>query len=512
VSTVDSEVALAESAAEYAETQTAAFVAVRSMVVRHVLVGILSALGTTLVIRRLGPQLWGAFGVAYLLLVTMDSIVARGILAGLARRSVHAGEQLVASAVRLALYSGVALAAAIMAMVPLIRLVYDPPNFMMLLGASAVACVLYAGRAVPSILLERELRYWPIAAAEVADNLAFYAVALPALVLLHYGLAAIVVALVARALASFVVIRLAYRAPWIGRPARDAARLLLPFGVPLCLTFVLAVIDGLVAVFVIGGHERQLGFMLVGGTVLGYGVAVVTAAARVALPSFSRVDAIRLGWSVRRSVALATFLTFALLVPAIGLAEIWVSPVFGPVWELGGIPYLQMMGVALTAAGPIGVLSGALLARGDSRVVLQRHAMTIAIYGATALLLTAIFGPIGCLVALVLSRWSYTALLAAASRTRLGFHVDAELATPVMIGTAWLGVVVILAPRSAVGAIVAAVGLGAVWLWFCRDLAGAALRAARAGLADRSEDLVGADLPARESLRQPGADSHAGSR
>jgi O-antigen/teichoic acid export membrane protein len=479
MSSVATEATLAETAVDYADTRDAAFAGVRALVVRHLSVGVLSALGTTVVIRQLGPQLWGAFGVAYLLLVTVDAIVARGILAGLARRSVAADASLVSSAERLALYAGVVLAAAVLAMAPVIELFYDPPAFTKLLASSAIACFLYALRAVPSILLERDLRYGPIAAGEFADNLAFYAVAVPAILFLHWGLAALGAGMVARALASLVVIRGAYAAPWIGRSARDAARLLLPFGAPLCATFVIGLVDALVAVVVIGGHERQLGFMLFAGTVLGYGVAVVTAATRVALPSFSRVDSVRLGWTVRRSVALASFLTFAVLGPAIGLAEVWVVPVFGPVWSLGGVAYLQLVGVALLAMAPVGVLGGALLARGSSRLLMKCHAVTIALYAALAFALVAAVGPIGCVIALAVARWFYVVLLGFVSRRPLGFLIDAVMARVVLLGAAGTAVAAFLAPRSPLAAIAAVVLLGALWVWACGDLARASFRAAR---------------------------------
>lgn len=190
----------------------------------------------------------------------------------------------------------------------------------------------------------------------------------------------------------------------------------------------------------------------------------------------------RLAWSVRRSAALATFVTVPILASAAGLAEIWVTPLFGPVWDLGGIIYLQLMGVALMAAGPIGVLGGALMARGYSRDLLLRHAATIAAYVVAALVLTAAVGPTGCIIALILSRGLYATLLAQASRTRLGFYVDHALARMMLLSAVWVGVLLAVTPWSLVAGVAANLVLGGLWLWAGRDLAGAAVRAAGARL------------------------------
>ena len=55
MSSVATEATLAETAVDYADTRDAAFAGVRALVVRHLSVGVLSALGTTVVIRQLGP-------------------------------------------------------------------------------------------------------------------------------------------------------------------------------------------------------------------------------------------------------------------------------------------------------------------------------------------------------------------------------------------------------------------------------------------------------------------------
>src|SRR5205807_1830277 len=102
---------VAAAGGDYLATRSGAFAGVRSLLLRHILVAVISAVGTTYLVRRLGPTAWGGFAIAYLLLFTIDAMLSRGIIAGLLRRVEPADRHSVASAARLVLYAGLAFAA-----------------------------------------------------------------------------------------------------------------------------------------------------------------------------------------------------------------------------------------------------------------------------------------------------------------------------------------------------------------------------------------------------------------
>jgi O-antigen/teichoic acid export membrane protein len=463
----------------YGRARASAFVGVQALVYRHVLVGLLSAAGSTFIIRRLGPEVWGAFGVASLLVVTTDAILTRGAVGALARSPVEADDALIRSAARLSLLVGAGLATATLGVAMIIRVFYDPPAFLPLMVAAAAATCVYSLRAVSVALLERRVRYGPLAISDVVENVAFYAVAIPAF-LAGYGLAGLAAALIARALAAVFVIRVYLPGPWLGSPPGTAARRLLPFGAPAAADLLVAMIDGLIPVFIMGRHREELGFVLVGGTVLGYGAAVITAASRVAVPSFSGLHLTQVGAGITRAASLGMFLTFSVLVPAVVFADAWVPWMFGGVWRGDGVVYMQGMGVAVLAAPLMGLLPGALLARGLSGVALRTRLVMLAVYVPVAAGAETAFGPMGCLACIVLSRWGYAVLLCRAAERHLGFRFRGTPALLIGAGALALGTGVALVAVDVALAAVVGLALAAGWLYLFRDLIFASYRAVTA--------------------------------
>src|ERR1039458_5923018 len=166
--------AVAQSATAYADTRTRAMVGVRFMMLRQGVILAMSAVGTTLLIRRIGPATWGGFGTGYMLLVGFDAVLSHSLIAGLLRQDVRASERLVASAARLCLIAGAGLSLLLLALPFVIVSLYAPPHFGMLLAATAVCVLLYAGRSLPLTMLERRLSYGLVAGAEIADMTVFY--------------------------------------------------------------------------------------------------------------------------------------------------------------------------------------------------------------------------------------------------------------------------------------------------------------------------------------------------
>lgn len=466
-----------DPAAGYAETRAEAFSGVRVMLLRHVAVAVMTAGGTTYLVRELGPASWGGFAVAYMLLVAGDTLVTRGLIVGLLRREVPDTPPVVAAAARIALVAGVGMAAVFAVLPVAASEVYDPPRFGLVMLATAGCLLLYAARALPLTLLERDLRYRPVALAEVADMAAFYAVAIP-LVATGTGIEALAPATLARGLVAFAVVRLARRAPVVAARERPEGRALLAFGLPLAGVLVLSAFDGLIPIVIIGGHEDDVGFLLTAASLLGYAAVVLTAVQRVAVPSLSQLAPVQLREAISRSVSLGSFLTLGMLVPLGGLAEVWVGPLLGADWE-PGVLTVQLVALALATVGPIGVLTAALTAGGFSADVLRAQLASFAVYAFAAVVLVLVLGPIGCAAGYAVSRWTWLAIVVWQAHARLGIGLPLQAVVQFGIGLWAFAALVAVASLAAGVALAVAVVVGVVWLALSPDLARVALRALR---------------------------------
>src|SRR3954447_24264373 len=77
----------AEPQSSYLAVRSQAFAGVRALLTRTLLIAGMSAIGTTWLIRRLGPTAWGGFLVSFGLLVACDMVLTRCLLVGLMPRS-----------------------------------------------------------------------------------------------------------------------------------------------------------------------------------------------------------------------------------------------------------------------------------------------------------------------------------------------------------------------------------------------------------------------------------------
>lgn len=444
---------------------------------RHVAIALISAAGTTYLVRELGPAAWGGFAISYLLLVSADTLLERNLLAGLARPAIPADRETLASAARFSLVAGGLLATGLAGLPWLLRHAYDPPDLELLFLASAGCMLLYGARALPLILLERAIRYREVAVVEVAEMVGFYAIAVAG-VALGYGMEAVAAGTLMRGVTSLVLVRAWSPSPWVGARMRSAARVLLPFGVPLAAVTIVGVLDGLVPVLVIGGHPGDVGFLAIAASVLGYGLAALSVLQRVGLPAYASLSPVELRHAVKRSEIVGSFLTVAVMAPAGGLAAVWVVPVLGPAWS-GGVAAMQLVALGLLAAGPIGVFTAALTGAGRSRRLLAIQGGVTAGYALAAVVLVAVLGPIGCAAGYAVSRWGWALVLAGVCRRDLGITPSWASVKLILTG---LGVYLALVTTSAsepLAWIVAPV-VGAMALWICREEARFAVRAVTA--------------------------------
>lgn len=440
------------------------------MLWRHVVIGLLSAVGTTYLIRSLGPAAWGGFAIAYLLLFSVDTMVTRGVLVGLLLKEEPAGPPEIAAAARIALTWGLGSAAMLGVLAMLVPQWYAPPHITLLVASSAVCCVLYALRSLPLVLLERGLRYRPVAAAEIADMVGFYAIATGG-VLLGHPFEGLALATVARGVISLAILRVAHPSPLFGRSNAQVSRRLISLGAPLCLVVVVSGIDGLIPSVIIGSYERDVGYIATAATVLGYALALVNAINRVAVPGFARLTGAERASATRRAASMSTVLTLCLVVPLAGLAKFWMPALLGDEWR-DGVVYMQLVAAGLAVAACIGVLNAVIMAGGATRSILRLQLITILTYLILAVVLVAIVGVIGVAIAYMLSRWVTALAHVRTAQHKLGIGLDRDSLKATGLGLAAMAALAVAAEQGPVWALVGSVAFGATWLiTFSEELA-----------------------------------------
>jgi O-antigen/teichoic acid export membrane protein len=405
----------------YAETRRGAAVGVRFMFARHVAVAALTVLGSTYLIRRIGPELWGAYSVAYVLLVSADALLSRGIIAGLLRRDVPADSQMVDSAARIVLYAGFFIATILSAVPFVVAPWYEPTGFRILMFATAGGAACYALRSLPLVLLERNLRYRRVALAEAGETATFYAVAIPASYVLP-GFGALAIGILARTSASFFLVRRSLRAPLLGRVTGSAAQVLLPFGTALSIQHLIAASHGLVGFVALIRYPTELGYFAAAVTVVGYGLSVAVASQRVAVPTLSHLHGQQLAHATQRAAVLTGFLTLCFTIPVGSLAAIWLEPLFGSAWREAA-SFFEVTAVALSALGFSAVLASAVTAIGQTKHLVAIESVTTALYFGLAILLVGAWDPLGCAVALAVANWLRLVLYLGSIRRLTGVWV-----------------------------------------------------------------------------------------
>src|SRR3954447_14345170 len=69
----------------YEQTKARAIGGAKALLIRHIAIGILSLVGSTLLIRSLGPERWASLSIAYYLVIVLDQLFAANLLGQLVR-------------------------------------------------------------------------------------------------------------------------------------------------------------------------------------------------------------------------------------------------------------------------------------------------------------------------------------------------------------------------------------------------------------------------------------------
>ena len=448
----------------YSTAKAGALRGSKALVLRHVLVATISLAGTTALVRLIGAADWAVAAQGYFLVVFLDYALGANLLGGLLHRTVPLTQRDVEAAARLASLSALALIALGAALAVPAALVLGRAEWGLCMLAVGVGGAVFAVRSVPVALLERDLRYRRIAAAEVLDQVTFYVLAVPAAAL-GAGLPAVLAALALRSVPSAIAVFRAAPAPLIGTAHRAELRALLDFARPTAGSAGLVLLDGLLPLLVLGGsHDAELAFMLTAATIAGYAATLQVVAQRVGFTSLARLqdDAQRFGHAIGRAATVATVVIVAAILPIAGLGSIWLPLLFGDSWA-DATWVMAWLGVAMLMQSPVNLATAVLNARGRPRSVLVLRVVQTVPYAAVAFALVAsdalLAAPIGAAAGRgVAALLSAVLLRRMVTLPTLGWLVG----VPSVAGGATLGMTALCVDRPEV-AVLATVGALLTW-------------------------------------------------
>lgn len=259
-------------------------------------------------------------------------------------------------------------------------------------------------KTIPSILLERELKFEKLVIPEIAETIIYNSIAVY-MALNGYGVWSLVIAILARTLVGAILLN--YLSPWsIGWGfSRAAASSLLGFGVPYQLNSVLALIKDNVTPTLIAYWygPAAVGYVNLAQNIATRPMEIINIVSRVMFPAYARLqgDTVRLKRWIEKSVSFMAVLYF----PAIGGIIVTAPYILQYLYaDKSGkwLPSLPTLLFFLAGAFPIIVTTtytNALYALGRPKVVLALMALyTVLTWGLGAPLIYK-FGYVGIAIA-----------------------------------------------------------------------------------------------------------------
>lgn len=355
-----------------------------SLALRYVAVGVLNLGGSVFLIRRLGPEVWATYTVAFFIAAFFDQQVGTKVLGSIIGSTKTPTRRQVGAIAIVSLIAGATILAILLVVRGPIGSQTNLPGLTACLAASGGCALILAVRAPAAALLERDLRFVWIAIAEVLDQVTFFAVAIP-VALSGRPISGLALGLLARAIPGAVLLLIVGR-PRMARPRRADLRSATAFGGPVIGVAALALIEGLMPFVALGPHDpRGLGWVNTAASLVGYAAVVMLVMQRVSFAGLSDTRR-RLGTLTEqtRRVAEGTVLLLLVMLAPTALAEGWVPILFGDSWTGAGAAFAAV-GAGYLLMGPITVIAGALYAsHAPRRVLLLYLIMTLAYAGLLA--------------------------------------------------------------------------------------------------------------------------------
>jgi O-antigen/teichoic acid export membrane protein len=468
---------------------------------RGVVVLVLGLAGNIVVARLLTPHDFGVVAIGMTFVSFVAVVSDGGLGAGLIRRPEPPRQDELGALLALQLVLTVVLAAAATA-------VADPFGqsgyvVAVMMWSMPIVTLQFAGR----ILLERELRYRPLAMVEVSQVLAFQLGSV-VLVVAGAGVWGIAAATVLRAMVGSALIW------WVCPAGRSRPRIswrllrpLLGFGIRLQAVHATLVVrdQGLNAAIAAVGGVTMVGLVSMVRRVLEIPYLLFQSLWRVSFPTMSQLvaankDPARL---MERAVAVTAVGSGVILVGLVGSAPGLVPGVFGEQWR-PAVEAIPLACLGLGIAGSISVATqGFLYAVGDASAVLRSVVyQTITAFAVTLPLLGSLgVGAFG--VGVLASSLVESAVLVRATSAKLPVRLTRHLVAPILVGSCAATVGWRLArgtPGDLVGAgiggsvaiVIFVLGMTMVRRQLMADTVSVAMASTRAALRDRrGEPLTG---------------------
>jgi PST family polysaccharide transporter len=332
----------------------------------------LTFLGTLLLARLLVPEDFGVFGIVSFVVSLWAALGDFGLGAALVQQAEEPTPEQLATAWTAQQVFALAAVVLIWVAAPALAgtIAGLPGDAPWMLRVLALGLLLSSLRTLPSVMMERELRFGPLATAEVLQQIAYYSLAV-ALALAGYRAWSFVVAGIGQLAVGAVVVNLAWRRrPRLGLHRHVLSRLL-GFGFDYQLSLLLMSMRDtplpVLAGWVLGPISAGL---IQFATRIALTVASIDdVVARIAFPAFSRLQGRRREQD--RALEVATLLTALFVVPAqcalAALAPRLVPLLFGSQWADAVVP-LQLLCIATLFRFPARYLRQTVFAEGASRL------------------------------------------------------------------------------------------------------------------------------------------------
>ncbi len=245
-----------------------------------------------------------------------------------------------------------------------------------LLRVTALCLVVTSFKTVPSVLLERDLRYEKLLLPQIFEHVSYNVVAIP-LAYLGYGVWSLVVAMLVRTVLGAVVLNLV--SPWRinFHFDRQSLKNLLSFGIPYQLNSLLALLkDNLtptVIAFFYG--PAAVGFVNIARSIASKPMEITNIVSRVVFPTFAKIqdDKQRIASWLSKGTRLVSYLYFPLVLGLLICARPILTYVYADKSDKW-LPALAALYPFILGALPVVITTTAtnvLFALGHSKTVLR---------------------------------------------------------------------------------------------------------------------------------------------
>ncbi len=354
-----------------------AFKGVFTLTFRRLILKIIDTVGIIFLARLLSQDAFGIFGIVSFVVFTFLSFFSDiGFGAALIQKEAELSEEDTQTVFTVQQILVTLLLILAWVLSPKITNFYGlGPQGMWLIRILSLSLFLTSFKTIPSIILERKLKFEILIVPEIVETVIYNSLAVY-LAIKGYGVWSLVYAILARTLSGAILLNIL--SPWrIGwKLSSKSARELINFGVPYQLNSVLALIkDNVTPTLIAFWHgPAAVAFVNLAQNIATRPMEIISIVSRVSFPAYSRIqnDPIRLARWIEKSVRLMSVIYFpaiaGLLVTAPGILRYLYADAQDK-W----LPALPTLLLFLAGAFPIIITTtytNALYALGKPKVVL----------------------------------------------------------------------------------------------------------------------------------------------